>query len=415
MAPEGPPQADPPSRSAVPDKPGSKALKLVEKLNPQRTFAAGKKRVQFIPVPVIDFDPNEGLTAGAMGIFMIQRPSDDAVTGIITPQYTWNKIVGHTGTLDYQGFYRRGFKLHLYGSYAERNYWEAFGLFEQDGRAGVPVFYALESSAIKDPYPRFYGLGAGTQGSAESAYINEEFRVKLRAGYRLFGVFSAVIEEEYFHSSIRTDVIPNVPSLLASFPLLAGTPRSGTLYHRVALEADTRTEGTFSRAGVYARLYGLRSDAHAGSDVSWWGWGAEAVYLRPVMARTCWAAQLLFDQVSGSDRIPFNRLPSLGGDRALRGFGGGRFYDRGRWLVQNEFRVAVLRLNWFDVHSEMQLDPFLDIGRVFHDKDDFDRRHIEVTGGLGWRLEVKPDILVRVDVGFSRDGPVAFIKMGYPF
>ena len=83
----------------------------MEKLNPQRTFEAGGKRIQFIPVPVVDFDPNEGPTAGVMGIFLIQKRSDNTITGIVTPQYTWNRIIGHTGTLDYQGYYRRGFKL----------------------------------------------------------------------------------------------------------------------------------------------------------------------------------------------------------------------------------------------------------------------------------------------------------------
>jgi len=226
---------------------------------------------------------------------------------------------------------------------------------------------------------------------------------------------SAVAEEEFLDSTIRADVIPDVPSLLAAFPGLPGTPGSRTLYHRFAFEMDTRPEGPFSRTGFYGRVYGLRSDARALSDVSWWGWGGEAVYLHPVTERACWVARFLFDDVLGSNRIPFNRLPVLGGDRALRGFGGGRFYDRGRWLIQGELRVAVLRLNWFDVLSEMQLDPFFDFGRVFHGSGDFDMHRIEFTGGLGWRLEVKPDILVRVDVGFSRDGPVAFVKMGYPF
>ncbi len=401
----------------APEQPphGGEFHTFIERLNPQRTFEAGGNRVQFIPVPVFDFDPNEGPTAGVMGIFLVQRRSTNAITGIITPQYTWNEIIGHTGTLDYQGYYHRGFKLRLYGSLAERNYWEAMGTLEKDTIRGTPAFAAIEASAIRDPYPRFYGMGAGTPSSGESAFMNQEYRAMFRLGYRIAGRLSAVVEEEYIRSSIRDDVIPGVPSLLAAYPGLAGVPGSRTLFHRAAIELDTRPEGEFSRRGLFARVYGQRSDRRVMSDASWWGWGAEATALFPLGDRVYSVTRALFDHVTGSGEIPFNRLPTLGGDRALRGFGGGRFYDRGRWLFQTEIRIAVVRLDWFDVQSEMRIDPFVEVGRVFHGIDRVEFQDIEVTGGAGWRLEVRPDILVRVDLGVSRDGLVAFVKMGYPF
>ncbi len=418
--PAPPPSETEPSPEKTPEKPGRfkldpRVIEFAEKLNPQRTFEAGGNRVQFIPVPVVDFDPNEGPTGGVMGIFLIQKRSTNAIAHIVTPQYTWNEIIGHTATLDYQGYYRRGFKLRLYGSLAERNYWETLGILERDTIWGMPFFFSLEGNAIKDPYQRFYGIGAGTPASAESAYTGLDYRAQFRFGYRLLGAVSLVAEEEFLRSEIRSDVIPNVPSTLAAFPGLPGTPRSDTLLHRIAIEMDTRPEGEFSRRGLFARAYGLRSDDGAGSDVSWWGWGLEGLMLVPFGERVYSVTRILMDHVIGPDTIPFNRLPSLGGDRGLRGFGGGRFYDRGRWLGQMELRVALVRLNWFDVDSEVRIDPFLEVGQVFHGTGPVDAGNIELTGGAGWRLEVKPDILVRVDFGVSRDGLVVFVKVGYPF
>lgn len=392
-----------------------RVMELLERMNPQRTFEAGGNRVQFVPVPVFDLDPNEGPTAGAMGIFLVQRRTTNAIIGIISPQYTWNGIIGHTGTLDYQGYFRPGSKVRLYGSIAERVYREAMFELDQNPIFGTPFFASLRASYINDPYRRFYGTGAGTPASGQSAFTMEDYHAGGRVGVKVLGAFNLVYEGEVYRTRIKPDVIPGVPSTLAVYPGLPGTPKSLTVVHRTAVEMDTRPDGEFSRVGTFMRMYGYRSSESFGSDVGYWGWGGEALHLRPFSERVYGVVRGLVDHVYGSSAIPFMRLPALGGDSALRGFGGGRFYDNGRLLFQAEVRVALVRLNWFDVESEVRLDPFFEMGRVFHSSGDLGFKDMEYTGGVGWRLEVRPDILVRVDFGFSRDGMVAFVKMGYPF
>ena len=41
--------------------------------------------------------------------------------------------------------------------------------------------------------------------------------------------------------------------------------------------------------------------------------------------------------------------------------------------------------------------------------------HVRQAAGVGFRAYVYPNILGRVDVSYSSDGPAAYVLMGYPY
>ncbi|TLY38749.1 MAG: hypothetical protein E6K60_00170 [Nitrospirae bacterium] len=125
-------------------------------------------------------------------------------------------------------------------------------------------------------------------------------------------------------------------------------------------------------------------------------------------------ARFLIDAVSGQG-IPFYERPTLGGENTLRGFGTNRFIDDIAVLVNFEERIRVMRKRIFDNTIELEIAPFLDIGRV---TDNFagDRlRHIEYNPGMGFRFLARPNVAARVDAAHGRDGMNVFVGLDYPF
>ena len=127
--------------------------------------------------------------------------------------------------------------------------------------------------------------------------------------------------------------------------------------------------------------------------------------------RLVFVARFLMDATVGP-AIPFYERPTLGGENTLRAFGTNRFIANNALLVNLEERVQVLRKRVFDHPIELELAPFLDIGRVSRD---FQLRQLQYNPGIGLRLLARPHIVGRIDVAYGRDGENVFVGLDYPF
>ena len=85
----------------------------------------------------------------------------------------------------------------------------------------------------------------------------------------------------------------------------------------------------------------------------------------------------------------------------------------GAWTVEVEQRIRFLQLHLFNVVSDWRVDPFVAVGQVYDNFDLFS--HVRVTGGIGLRAWVHPNVLGRVDLAVSDDGFHAYVVLGYPF
>ncbi|EQD28889.1 surface antigen D15, partial [mine drainage metagenome] len=74
-------------------------------------------------------------------------------------------------------------------------------------------------------------------------------------------------------------------------------------------------------------------------------------------------------------------------------------------------------LNLFNVAAEVQVAPFLGVGEVFRAENQVTQiGNYAVNPGVGLRALVKPNVVGRVDVGYSTDaGAVTFVGIGFPF
>jgi outer membrane protein assembly factor BamA len=105
--------------------------------------------------------------------------------------------------------------------------------------------------------------------------------------------------------------------------------------------------------------------------------------------------------------IPFYLQPVLGGSDDLRGFRPFRFYDNNLFVMNAEYR--------WEVMSGFDMAVFGDAGKVFHRHADFGMDDLETSAGFGLRFKTRDAVVMRWDVGFSREGFQVWIKFGNVF
>jgi outer membrane protein assembly factor BamA len=96
------------------------------------------------------------------------------------------------------------------------------------------------------------------------------------------------------------------------------------------------------------------------------------------------------------NQVPFYLQPTLGGSDDLRGFRPYRFYGSNRAVANAEYR--------WEVFSGMDGAFFFDAGQIFDRRSQFDFSEFETSWGFGLRGNVRNVPIIRVDVGFSREG-----------
>lgn len=107
------------------------------------------------------------------------------------------------------------------------------------------------------------------------------------------------------------------------------------------------------------------------------------------------------------DQAPFYLQPTLGGSDDLRGFRPFRFYDNNAFVMNGEYR--------WEIFSGLDMALFVDAGNVYHNWRDIDPLDVKTDYGFGFRFNVRNDVFLRIDTGFSREGFQIWVKFGNVF
>lgn len=108
------------------------------------------------------------------------------------------------------------------------------------------------------------------------------------------------------------------------------------------------------------------------------------------------------DNAPAGRRVPFYLQQTLGGSHTLRGFREFRFQDNNLLYLSAEYR--------WEPGAFWELVLFLDRGKVFADRGDFNFEHLEKSWGIGTRFKTRQGVVIRVDVGRSREGARVYLK-----
>lgn len=90
-------------------------------------------------------------------------------------------------------------------------------------------------------------------------------------------------------------------------------------------------------------------------------------------------------------------------------------YDRDSFSASAELRRTVASFNAISTHVDLELAPFVDLGRVFSRPSTFPLGVIHHVFGLGFRGVARPFVVGYVDIGYGSEGIAAFTGLNYPF
>ena len=384
-----------------------------------------KSDYTIIPLPAFASNKNEGYWVG-LNPPILKSDSKGEVKEVFMPQYLYNQLVGHYGSLNY----------FAYPSDTEQ--YRALAWFGQKLDQGIDLGYknlnaggyifAADLTAFKEPFARFFGLGSGTTEAQETNYTSRELLVKLTAGIKLTPDLALMLTERYRNVRVDNGIVHSLPATAQLFPAIPGIQGAQVLGHGLTLRYDTRDSQLMPTKGTYVNLLAEFNQNLQPSEENQWGHVAlDARQFIPHSSdRMTFVARVSFAGVFGQTErkgpeqlgVPFYEQPTLGGENTLRAFGHGRFIGNWAVLVNLEERVTVLNKKIFDLDTHVQIAPFLDIGKVGLNSPTAEEpifKHLQVNPGIGFRLLVKPTVVGRFDAAYGRDGPNVFVGIDYPF
>lgn len=389
-----------------------------EKLPPPLTNDrfAEEVKVVTIPLPVIASSPNEGITYGALTAFLLHDRKDE-VTTLLAPQLNLNDNFGTTFSLFGASYPSsdRNWEFNISKSTKVNQDYE-FKLRDTtffDGKLETNLFLY----AFTDGSARFFGFQSESRKENETNYADEETGINLSFGYTILDNLQLVVGDRLKGVSISRGAIKTLPYIRDQFteqevPGLDGytvhAQKLGIVYNTLD-SRDMPTTGFSAKASVEA------SSPMLGSSTGYRHYELEAKKYLPLQEnRFISVGRIAYNQTLGTN-VPFLERSILGGESTLRGYGRNRFIDSSYLLLNMEERIRLFRWAVFDVNTDWEIAPFLDMGAVMESFPKLASRNFELNPGIGFRAVVRPNIVGRVDLGVGREGPAIFVGLGYPF
>jgi hypothetical protein len=376
----------------------------------------------FIPVPYIGTDPNSGTTVGVIPTILVTDENDD-IRKIIAPDIVHNPYFGW-------GVHGR-----LYNYTSPDEQWSIVSsIFERvqrefDGEYQIGRLrntnWSFNGSAVYDVdgTPRFYGIGNESPQINDTDYTAQQYLVQGQLGYN----FNHAWQLQYTARFEDVDVLPGTLSTIASiqtrFARLLGEGTNKQVLNRLSMVYDTRDDIIIPSKGAELVAYaGMASRNGILNDSLYTETGFDGRAFFPVLDKTVIAAHMALRYLLTANDVPFWALSSLGGAdtviggaQPLRGFGDGRFYDRDSFSSSVEFRRIVATFHAVATQVEIELAPFIDVGRVFDRSSTLPFEQLHKVYGLGFRGLARPYVVGFVDIGYGSEGAAVFTGINYPF
>jgi hypothetical protein len=384
--------------------------------------AVKESNYSFVPIPEIILDPNEGDTYGLMGVVLFKNDQDE-ITYMVAPDVRYNDTKGVFPSFRLFGYPtpERRYTIQLGKSTTRDEDYEIE--FADRGLLDKKAFFLAKALYERDSTERFFGFGNDSREQDESNYTGEDLRVDANPGYWVLPYLNVNYRMRIQRYNTQPGQVTSIadirdPRKQGGHPFVPGIESAVYWQHRIAVAYDTRDSIDMPTEGTYANAYVDGAARHVGSHTSFVAFGFEwrdFIPFRGEHRNPILAMRAFVDYLQGGTDTPFWLRNSLGGRRALRGFGGDRFVDFNRSLISAELRTRVYQRRLFGVNGELELAPFFEFGQVFRHIYDppFDDPHF--VGGLGFRALVRPQIVAFVDVGYGEEGNAVFTGIDYPF
>lgn len=376
----------------------------------------------FIPVPEIGVDPDSGTTLGLIPTW-IQADENHEIRRIIAPDVLYNPYFGFGVHGRVYGYTSGDEQWSVVSGIKERVERE-FDSEYQIGRLREGL-WSFNTSLIYDRSgtPRFYGIGNESPAIAETNYTNQQERGQLQVGLNLTHAWQLLYTGRLQVVDVLPGTLDKIASIETRFGRILGVGTNKLFLNRVSIVYDTRDDLTVpSRGAQLIAFAGLASRDGLLNDSMYSETGGDGRAYWPVAQNTILVAHMALHYLPTSHGVPFWALSSIGGgesevggEQPLRGFGTGRFYDRDSFSSSVELRRKVYSYDATSTLVDLEITPFMDVGRVFSRSGTFPLDQLHRVYGVGFRGVARPFVVGYVDIGYGSEGVAAFTGLNYPF
>jgi outer membrane protein assembly factor BamA len=371
--------------------------------------------VQYFPIPAVSTSKNDGNDVGLI-VPILKTDSDGELKYLAAPMLIHNSIVGMRGAINLFHYEPGGREIRFIASAAEKI--ERRLLFSYSDPAFSQGRYSLNFSAtfFKNATARFFGLGEETSESAQTNYTAREGRVSWRFGVHVNEVTQISVSQRFRQVSLQQGAT-GLPFTGDEFPTVPGVQGETLIFgNRATFHYDTRNSLISPTDGMAVTAYAeVNQNIHNNGHPVYSRYEFEVKKLFPSESKRAILIVRADIQATIGDQVPFFEQSSLGGQNNLRGYGVDRFIDKNLVAWSIEERIHVLRTKIAGTTADFEVAPFLDTGQVFNNYKDVTFDNYRMTPGIGFRGIVRPNVVGRVDYGYSKEGGAVFAGLDFPY
>ncbi|UCC41324.1 MAG: BamA/TamA family outer membrane protein [Candidatus Aminicenantes bacterium] len=292
-------------------------------------------------------------------------------------------------------------------SKGERWYVFTFSIPDFEIRQGkrYPISFDLRAEYDKFLKYSFYGFGVGSCKENETifTYERKELQIKIGRGFTPHFVIEAhyVLKEvDYF----------NVEEGRPYTETLRGVGGGFSPYATFIIRFDTSDSQIHPRRGFRLLFQNdLASEILGNKNANYYRFTLDfRKYNRLFGQKDVLALRALVKKISGKE-IPIFEMPVLGGGSeitAMRGYARNRFIDKGKFLINAEYR--------FPIWKKLGGNIFIDGGLIWPSWSNISLDKGVVDLGWGLRYYLK-NFVVRFDMGFSEEGTGIYFDFNHIF
>lgn len=405
----------------VPAEPARGPTPVAPAVPPKASVSPVGPGYTLIPLPAFSYNRNEGSWVGVLTP-LFRANTKGEVEDIIAPLYLHNEKIGETFTINYFGYRRETRQFHAILSHATKiEHTADFGYSDSAAGNRGQYIFRFQGDSGKSAFNRFYGFGDRSTSAGESIYALGDSNLKLAGGLNLEHHLSFIAQERLRDVDIADGATDTLPQATAAYPKTAGIPSGSDIWGQsVTLQHDTRDNSLTPLKGDFVSLTAAyNQDFQLATHPKWARFTADGRWYVPHRDdRAVLVVHGLIDSVVGqvARTVPFYERPTLGGETTLRGFGRGRFVSNSAVLLNIEERLSLERRAIMGNQIELEVAPFLDIGRTARSvNSDGTVRFLQFNPGVGVRVLARPNIAGRLDVAYGQDGANVFVGLDYPF
>lgn len=385
---------------------------------PLRLIMRELKNGMLVRLPVVDTDPNRGVTVGVMPIWVLKDAKGaDRIRSIHAPSATYNGIVGVTPTYRYYLYPTDKSDYEFRTSWSSVEEKELVGEFEDADFLGKGVLVHGKLQYNVDASGRFFGLGPDAARAAEANFTRKTFQYDWRVGLPIFreSGFKFNFGHHLAGERIADGPINRLPDVNTRFPGLVGSHYHQDGELQLFVDYDDRDDPVTTTKGSYAKILVDNAQDAWGSEFPFQRYQLDLRHFHKKGAdgRYVTAGRFLFEHMVGD--VPFYLKPSLGGKHTHRAYGDGRYIDHALMTASVEERVTVHKIPLAGVTTEFEIAPYFELGTVAGAPRRFAGRYARPVLGTAFRAIARPQVVGSIDVGVGREGPNVFMDINYSF